>query len=259
MRNEMEKKHIWRIAALIAAAVLPVLIVTLGIFLIHSGLILNSLNVITFFLLPCLSFGICLLMIRSRRRLWLKWVVCILAIGLFIWFTGHLVLLGPYVQRKYWTGDDALTQYQTDWADGDSFFYTIPGMGQPESSEYQHYFKQIGAFFDTYAYTMICQYSESDYLSQKAFLSETYVFQTEPPSVPEYSIPAEYEKDGYLFRFLSFDEELYRLDFPKYMTILGFNDETCEIVYLYFDDDDLDFIRSWDEFLSDECGWNHIR
>lgn len=255
----MKAKQHGRILPLIAVGILPFLTMGLGILLLCKGLVFTGLNRFTFFLLPALAFCICFLMLRSRWRVWLKWIGCILVIAAFAFCTLYLVIFGPYVRRSYHTGADAFAQCQTDWEGHDSFFYEFTDWGNPTDAEYQFYDKQMGVFFDTYAYTLICHYTEPDYLVQKAHLEETCRFHTEPLSEPESTLPAEYETDGYTFRFLSFDEEEYRLEYPKYMTILGFNDETHEIVYLYFDDDDLDYISSWDHFLTSDCGWNHIR
>lgn len=253
----MEKKPTGRILALIAVGILPALTVILGILLLCNGLILHPLNVLTFFLLPGLTFGICFLMIRSRKKLWLKWLVCILALFLFVQATVYLIILGPYREREYWTGNDALAKYQESAA---LFPYAIPDIGQPDALEFQFYFKLFGIFFDTETYTLICHYTEPDYLAQKEHLEQTYRFHTEPLYGHENAtLPAEHETDGYLFRFLSFDREEYGLEYPKYMTLLGFSDDTHEIVYLYFDDDDLDYISSWDSFLTTDCGWDHIR
>lgn len=255
----MVKKQFWRTLALCAVVILPVLPILLGIALLCNNLILHPLNVVTYFLLPVLAFGICFLMIRSHLKLWLKWLVCILTLFLFVQATIYLLILGPYIEREYWTGDNALAQFQEAVTYFDTVCYVIPDIGQPMDMEYQYYYKLFGVFFDTETYTLICHYTEPDYLAQKEYLEETCRFHTEPLSEPERTLPAEYETDGYTFRFLSFDEEEYRLEYPKYMTILGFNDETHEIVYLYFDDDDLDYISSWDHFLTSDCGWNHIR
>ena len=211
------------------------------------------------FILSALAFIICFLMLRSRWRTWLKWLGCIFVIAVLVFCTLCLLILGPHIRRSYHTGADAFAQCQSDWERHDSFFFEITDWGTPTDVEYQFYDKQVGVFFDTYAYTLICKYTDADYLVQKEHLVETYRFHSEPLSALENTIPAEYETDGSTFHFLSFDVEEYRLEYPKYMTILGFNDETREIVYLYFDDDDLDYISSWEQFLTSDCGWNHIR
>ena len=63
------------------------------------------------------------------------------------------------------------------------------------------------------------------------------------------------ELDGYFFRTLSIEE----FNYPKRLMFVATNDETNEIVYLSFYDDDLDYIVSLGDFLSDDCGWKHIR
>ena len=47
--------------------------------------------------------------------------------------------------------------------------------------------------------------------------------------------------------------------YPKSMVLIGTNDETHEIVWSYYDDDDLDWIPDPQEFLLEDCGWKYIR
>ena len=63
--------------------------------------------------------------------------------------------------------------------------------------------------------------------------------------------------DGYSFRMLSTDE--YDMNYPKDVALIATNDETKEIVYLSFHDQDIDYIDSMDKFILDDCGWKHIR
>ena len=63
--------------------------------------------------------------------------------------------------------------------------------------------------------------------------------------------------DGYSFRVLSSGE--YEMDYPKEVVLIATNDETKEIAYLSYDDQDIDYIDSLDEFILDDCGWEHIR
>ena len=65
--------------------------------------------------------------------------------------------------------------------------------------------------------------------------------------------------DGYEFRFLEMDSDTYRLSYPHYMILVGTNDETHEIVWSYYDDDDLDWIPDPERFLLEDCGWKFIR
>jgi hypothetical protein len=63
------------------------------------------------------------------------------------------------------------------------------------------------------------------------------------------------ELDGYTFRTLSLED----FNYPKRLMFVATNDDTKQIVYLSFYDDDLDYIVSLEEFLMDDCGWKHIR
>ncbi|MBQ4550882.1 MAG: hypothetical protein IJA49_07285, partial [Oscillospiraceae bacterium] len=65
--------------------------------------------------------------------------------------------------------------------------------------------------------------------------------------------------EGYEFRFLEMETDTYDLDYPHYMILVGTNDETREIVWSYYDDDDLDYISDPEKFLLNDCGWKYIR
>lgn len=99
---------------------------------------------------------------------------------------------------------------------------------------------------------LICAYDEDTYSQQKALLEEKYVFQTDAVKGE-----ATAEVDGYYFRMLSKNE--YEMNYPKEVVLIATNDETNEIVYMSFYDDDLDYIDSLDEFILEDCGWQYIR
>ena len=65
--------------------------------------------------------------------------------------------------------------------------------------------------------------------------------------------------DGYIFRMLSFDEYGDELYFPKHIIFVGYSDESNEIIYGEFNDIELDFIESLEDFIQDDCCWKYIR
>ena len=100
---------------------------------------------------------------------------------------------------------------------------------------------------------LICEYSGSEYQKQVETINETYSFQREKLSASGRSIEPVAEIDGYTFRLLE------DIAYPKRLFFIATNDETHEIIYLYFCDDDLDYITSLTDFILDDCGFKHIQ
>lgn len=99
---------------------------------------------------------------------------------------------------------------------------------------------------------MVCKYSEDEYLQKKSSLDEKYVFEIDDRTNKEQIT----EIDGYYFRMLSIAE--YEMNYPKEVVLIATNDKTREIVYISYLDWDIDTISSLDEFILNNCGWEHI-
>ena len=58
------------------------------------------------------------------------------------------------------------------------------------------------------------------------------------------------------FNIRVLDSEKYQLDYPKYLAFVGVSESTKEIVYIYYEDQDLDSIEDrWEDFIINECNW----
>ena len=132
---------------------------------------------------------------------------------------------------------------------------SLSEVGQATHMAYYDYFSQQMGIFTCDADHLICQYDTEEYIAQKARLDEKYAFQINVMSESGYDCEPAVELDGYHFRTLSIEDFMY----PKRLMFVATNDETKEIIYLSFYDDDLDYIISLEEFLLDDCGWKHIR
>ena len=125
----------------------------------------------------------------------------------------------------------------------------IEDMGSYEDIDYYYFIQSHTSLFVSETGVYICKYGEAEYAAQKAYLAENYVYEEDDSKYTT-------EIDGFTFRCL--DSDTYYLYFPKYAAIVGTNDETHEIAYLSFYDIDLDYIDTLDEFIVDDCGWEHI-
>ena len=120
------------------------------------------------------------------------------------------------------------------------------------SMQYSHRKKNLIIFtYDSYALT--AKYADS-YVAEKRALDEKYVFQTESISDEGHgSIEPDFSVGTFSFRTLSVSEyDDGEIEYPKKLMFIGTSDETKEIVYLYYVDDDLDYIGTGlSEFVED--------
>ena len=137
--------------------------------------------------------------------------------------------------------------------------HQVTELGEAEQIEYHYFYNQVGLFFDSDCYTLICTYSPGDYAAMCDELETRYTFHTESLDAGDTELPPLYTLEGYEFRFLEMETDTYDLDYPHYMILVGTNDETREIVWSYYDDDDLDYISDPEKFLLNDCGWKYIR
>ena len=248
-----------RVVALVAVFILPFLGVLSGIYLLFTDVIITWSFAILFFILPLFTITGNVLIIRRNRRPVLRTVLCVIVLILFLISSIFLALLGHFSTLLSLTDDEALAQY-SDIADDLSGLPAVSELGTPEKMEYYHFFNIGFAFFDSDCDILFCKYSHADYQAEKANLDNLYTFEQNPICAHGHSIDPIVTVDAYTFRFLSFSSEEYQyLYYPKYMVLIATNDETNEIVYLSYNDDDLDYITSIEEQIRNDFGWKYIR
>ena len=135
---------------------------------------------------------------------------------------------------------------------------SLSELGDPTDIECHEMLASFAIFSWETSY-LICRYTPDEYEVQKAELETEYTFQRE--AITEYKSNCEpsVEVDGYLFRLLSIEEYKEDIRYPHKIILIGCSDEAREIVYAVFDDFDLDYILSLEEFITENCGWRYIR
>ena len=162
---------------------------------------------------------------------------------------------GQLATLEHYSDDAAKAPYKQATENLDTM-PTLDEIGKPEKLDYYYYYG-VQAIFYWESDILICTYDEQEYEEQKELLDQTYVFQTEDMEAHSYACTPYAEVDGFTFRVLSFAE--YELYYPKYIRMIGTNDQTNQIVYIAFDNTDLDYIsRSLAEFIKEDCGWKYI-
>lgn len=247
-----------RSIAFVIAALLPLIGIGLGLFLLAGGFCINRSFVITFMVIPLICTALLALCIFSRMSRTGKVILSILLAFLFAISFLFSSLFVKFEKVTHYTAEET-EQYYNAAENINELMPSLSEIGNPVTSEYIH----INAFQYIFLWDadyLICRYTPDEYELQKKQLAEKFDFREAPIAMESYEFEPTVEIDGYQFRIL--DEcEAYEphIWYPKYMVLVGCSDEAREIVYLSFSDTDLDYITSLTEFLQDECGWNYVR
>lgn len=248
-----------RIIAFLLAFLVPLPIIGISLILILGDAVLNTAFWITYILIPLGTVTLLAVSIFSNIKGWIKLLVVsatlVLCVCLFLKFStwGKFALLSEYEDQKLVEEYELVQQEFKPLPD-------LSELGTTTQLEFYDYFSQQAIFFDVEVKVLICHYDTAEYQTQKAKLEETYLFQSkEFPGGDRKTTPPTAEIDGYYFRVLDTENESYELYEVKRMILIATNDQTQEIVYMTFDDDDLDYISSMTDFINDDCGWKYMR
>lgn len=156
-------------------------------------------------------------------------------------------------------GINETTRYNIDeWENLEKNFTYLPSVN--EMGEYadlkSKYLHKEYFICQSDAYTLKARYSKEAFDKQKDYIKNNYFFQEIVVEYGEEIIEREasFKFDGFEFQMLSLRE--YNLYYPKQIVFVGFSDKNNEIVFVFYDDIDIDYInRSFSDFLIEECGW----
>lgn len=151
-------------------------------------------------------------------------------------------MLIPFVLSSCsnWTVERYIYEFHRDLYDAENF---LPrGFASYDKVKYDHK-KKVLFFFVTDTMTVKVKYDDF-YIAKKHETEEIYDFLDEPVESAGifegkgyYDIPvAEFEYNGFCMSVAAGGE------YPKKFGIVGYNDETKEIAYLWFHDPDMDYI-----------------
>ena len=248
----------FRIMALILSSLIPLFVIVLAITMLFSGTLITSAFLIAFIILPCTVLICNFFLIISKMKTFWKIVLYIPLLILFMIIFIGFSFLGEFrVLNSY--KDENVAEHYSEVEDAFVLMPKLNEIAKPDTIEYYDYYLQSAVFFTSDTDVLICRYNEIDYSEQKALLDERYTFQQETIVMYGYSCEPIFEIDGYVFRGLSDKEYGYEIEYPKQFVMIATNDDNCEIVYMYFYDDDLDYIESMADFINTDCGWKYMR
>lgn len=182
-----------------------------------------------------------------------------------------ILFFGTMIFGYYEKTSDDIAYYQvlTGEAEGDSSLrilgeshevipnYHLPKLawlGPCEEYRFCH-MVQLYSIFRSDSYSLLLSYNEEQYATQKAMLEEKYTYCTEdsPYYSPNILPGCTYEMDGFEIRLV--EGKMY----PKELLFIATSDSRQEIVILYFQDWDLDYISEpLGKFISENTGWDPI-
>jgi hypothetical protein len=231
------------------------------------GLILNVVSFPFFVLGPALILTRLILLFRSKRSAGAKIWRTILYIGILlaVLFFG---MFCPYQVHRS-TRINAVEKFESALPETGKrrAAFGTPELGTPEEATY-HYYRTAVAVFESHAHILLCRYSPEDYTAQKDALEARYSFRTDPV-IGDSDFHGENAlllepcvrigNDEFHFLFPWDGADKYGDRFFKTCLLFVTNDETREIGFIAFDDDELDEARDLTEFLNEECGWSVIR
>lgn len=254
-----------RLDTFLFAILLPLLGIGCGVFSLILGACVNKTFLITFVLFPLGAIGLLALCIFSPMRHSFKGLLSAAVLFLFVVLILGGKLFGTHVVLERYKNEDAVQHYASV-VEYDDRMPSLDEIGQPVNVEYCNVDTRYFIFFPEADY-LICQYAPDEYARQKSSLDAKYIFQTETMYSYDYfnetyTDPCEpvAELDGYQFRVLSTEMDYaHDTDYPWHMNLIGCSDEKQEIIYLSFNDTDVDYHTSLTDFLYDECGWSYVR
>lgn len=246
-----------RLVTFMSLLLIPFAVMLFGILLLCGGAIFSLEFLIMYFIVPIFTVVLLHLTIFSRKsNIAIKIVFVGIILLIFALACGFFYILNAYETIDSYSGEQAIELYSEEKKP--LILPTIDEVGGAKEYEYHSYFSSV-LMFASKSQTLVCRYDEDDYLMQKEKIEKKYVFQEE--TITEYGSFCEpyAEVEGYRFRMADVEGEYEDIVFPQALFLIATNDQEKEVAYIFFEDNDLDYIESFTEFINVRCGWEHIR
>ena len=213
---------------------------------------------LTFVIVPCVVVGLFAWVMFSRRHIGTKVLLSILIVVPSVLLFACLSIGLPYYQVVPYREENLQHRYSFVKKYSPMMPY-LEELGEPEQIEL-YISSSLEIFYTGTAEHLVCRYESQEYENRKEWVETKYAFQTSEIYIDD--DPYEYSTvvGDYTFRIL--DTEKYRshyFDYPTQFILIGTSDEAREIVFMAFEDLDLDHIPSLGEFILDDCCWKYIR
>lgn len=175
--------------------------------------------------------------------------IVVIIVILFVFVTVINAMVGGWVSYN-------INRY-IDIAETKVILPNIEELGEYEDIDFKFYRNNM-LIFKSDAYILKTSYNDENYEKEKERITKNYSYQTE--SVRDIVDKNTYEKEPYFIidtfnmKMLSLLE--YDLEYPEELIFIGTSDENKSIAYVYYYNQDLDYIdNSFERFLKEDCGW----
>lgn len=245
-----------RLIGFLCCALFPVLVIGFGILLLTKHVVFTGGFAFVYIFMPLMAAGLLAWCIFSDGTILKKGMISGAILVLFAVLSFFLFVFVGLVQAEHYEGAEAEQLYADVKADN-TLMPELSAIGQPAGVEYHRVtFHHI---FSSETDLLVCRYSSDEYAIQKAALDTDYAFQTEAITNRYDDCQPAVEIDGYRFRLLSTEEYEETIRYPKNVILIGYSDDAREIVYIAYENIDLDYISSLKDFVLDDCGWKYVR
>ena len=224
MKKQIPVKKI--LAAVLCCAI-PLFFLVIGVrYLIRGGLP-DPMFLIAYVFVPLAVIVCACLVIFLLKNLVARILLCIGIYVLYISYGGLFLVMAPLGKIEVYTDQEALRCYASDETLQDPM-PEISDLGDYETvSFYNHWQKGM---FGNDTDVLILTYEESAYRQQRISVECAYSFLQEPITKLNNSCDTSVNINGYTFCVIDLDRKQYY--YPHHMMLIGYNDATCEIVYM---------------------------
>lgn len=250
MKNTSPAKQ--RISCLIACAP-SILLAGIGLSTLIRGKVFNLTWLLAYAVLPLFLAWLFCRLVRSKMKIRSKALTYPFVLLLGFLLLTAIAFFGRFEWLRRYEGE-ALRREYPYVESAEPLMPSPDDLDSAQSMEYCAYSaRQL--IFSWHADALLCRYDQTAYEAEKTQLNQRFHFQEEKIGDCDPSV----EADGYLFRLLDVEKYSQDLWYPKKLMLIGTNDQRQEIVFLLYNDPDLDSVDSTEDLLRNYCGWNHIQ
>ena len=151
---------------------------------------------------------------------------------------------------------------RTEWMKGrEGLINPMPSPADLKEAEEIRFQKYMGNFWGEEAYILIAQYNEEQYERAKQILYDPLMFEVEDidQGARYPALDPAFTMGQFSVRLLKTGDLPYGVEVPKDMLFAGTADDACEILFICYDDVDLDSIgESFEKSIPELIHWSSV-
>ncbi len=256
----MTKRKIASTARLIlffALSLFPAFVIILGILLLIGDMVFNFSYAIAYVVIPVIAIYLIYRSVFSNKTKAVKIILTLMAFIGFIMAFMFSNFVGSFEMFTCEENEIAMDNYMNLKEKTDAL-PSAEDLGAYTELEHYEYYNAV-LIFQSQADTFTFRYDSNEYQAQKSNIEKKYTFQSETINHRDHSCESYVEIEGYYFRMLDINGKYQKdVEFPKELLFIVLNDNENTVSYVYFEDQDRDYIDSLEDFILSNCGWRYI-